>query len=623
MRALHGLTSVRAKLLAIVAIISGIITIGIAVVVGLHTFTQERERRAELVRSQARVVAMNSSAPMAFGDRGMADDALGALRVVEGIEQATLRGLHGEVIASIDGPGRRDGAGPAAGADVPWPEGLHELPGGYALVLPVADEAGDHGWLQVVWRDTGGWTLATRIALQSLGLFAAAMALAWLLARRLHPVLTAPVLELERAARRVRETGDYGVRATRTSDDELGRLTDDFNAMLVAIGASQQALQQAQRRAEEASRLKDEFVATVSHELRTPLSPIVAWLQLLRMPTGAAQLPQALDVMERNARALTLIINDLLDMSRIVSGTMRLDMRDVDIDATIRAAVETVAPAAEGRQITLGFDLVSPSPRVRGDATRLQQVIWNLLSNAVKFTDPGGRIDVRTRIAEGQLRIEVVDSGIGIAPAFLPFVFDRFRQEDGSITRTHSGLGLGLSIARNLMELHGGSATAHSDGLGHGSRFVLTLPLATLPAAPAGEEFAPRADTGAELAGLTVLVIEDEPDMRRLVEHILGAAGAMVTGVGDAPSALAAFADQTPDVIVSDIGLPGMDGYALLGRLRELAPAGVPAVALTAYAGPEERGRAFAAGYDAHLAKPVEPQALVDSVRGVLRGSPG
>ena len=623
MRALHGLTSVRAKLLAIVAIISGIITIGIAVVVGLHTFTQERERRAELVRSQARVVAMNSSAPMAFGDRGMADDALGALRVVEGIEQATLRGLHGEVIASIDGPGRRDGAGPAAGADVPWPEGLHELPGGYALVLPVADEAGDHGWLQVVWRDTGGWTLATRIALQSLGLFAAAMALAWLLARRLHPVLTAPVLELERAARRVRETGDYGVRATRTSDDELGRLTDDFNAMLVAIGASQQALQQAQRRAEEASRLKDEFVATVSHELRTPLSPIVAWLQLLRMPTGAAQLPQALDVMERNARALTLIINDLLDMSRIVSGTMRLDMRDVDIDATIRAAVETVAPAAEGRQITLGFDLVSPSPRVRGDATRLQQVIWNLLSNAVKFTDPGGRIDVRTRVADGQLRIEIVDTGIGIAPAFLPFVFDRFRQEDGSITRTHSGLGLGLSIARNLMELHGGSATAHSDGLGHGSRFVLTLPLATLPAVPAGEEFAPRADTGAELAGLTVLVVEDEPDMRRLVEHILGAAGAKVTGVGDAPSALAAFADQTPDVIVSDIGLPGMDGYALLGRLRELAPAGVPAVALTAYAGPEERGRAFAAGYDAHLAKPVEPQALVDSVRGVLRGSPG
>ena len=623
MRALHGLTSVRAKLLAIVAIISGIITIGIAVVVGLHTFTQERERRAELVRSQARVVAMNSSAPMAFGDRGMADDALGALRVVEGIEQATLRGLHGEVIASIDGPGRRDGAGPAAGADVPWPEGLHELPGGYALVLPVADEAGDHGWLQVVWRDTGGWTLATRIALQSLGLFAAAMALAWLLARRLHPVLTAPVLELERAARRVRETGDYGVRATRTSDDELGRLTDDFNAMLVAIGASQQALQQAQRRAEEASRLKDEFVATVSHELRTPLSPIVAWLQLLRMPTGAAQLPQALDVMERNARALTLIINDLLDMSRIVSGTMRLDMRDVDIDATIRAAVETVAPAAEGRQITLGFDLVSPSPRTRGDATRLQQVIWNLLSNAVKFTDPGGRIDVRTRIAEGQLRIEVVDSGIGIAPAFLPFVFDRFRQEDGSITRTHSGLGLGLSIARNLMELHGGSATAHSDGLGHGSRFVLTLPLATLPAAPAGEEFAPRADTGAELAGLTVLVVEDEPDMRRRHRGCVRPAGAMVTGVGDAPSALAAFADQTPDVIVSDIGLPGMDGYALLGRLRELAPAGVPAVALTAYAGPEERGRAFAAGYDAHLAKPVEPQALVDSVRGVLRGSPG
>ena len=300
-------------------------------------------------------------------------------------------------------------------------------------------------------------------------------------------------------------------------------------------------------------------------------------------------------------------------------------MRDVDIDATIRAAVETVAPAAEGRQITLGFDLVSPSPRVRGDATRLQQVIWNLLSNAVKFTDPGGRIDVRTRIAEGQLRIEVVDSGIGIAPAFLPFVFDRFRQEDGSITRTHSGLGLGLSIARNLMELHGGTATAHSDGLGHGSCFVLTLPLAPLPAVAASEERTPLAGTGRERAGVSVLVVEDEPDMRRLVEHILAAAGATVTSAGDAPAALAAFAEQVPGVIVSDIGLPGMDGYELLARLRELAPASspVPAVALTAYAGPEERRRAFEAGYEAHLAKPVEPQALVDSVRGVLRVSSG
>ena len=475
LRRLHALTSVRAKLLAIVAIISGVITIGIALVVGIHTFTEQRERRAELVRSQARVVAMNSSAALAFGDRGMAQEALQALRGVEGIAHATLRDLQGGVVATMTAPGEAGAVEGAVAGRAIVPEGFRAVPGGYVLVLPVGDEAGDHGRLQLAWRDTGGWQIATRIALQSLGLFVAAMGLAWLLARWLHPVLTAPVLELERATRRVRETGDYGIRASRTSQDELGALTDDFNAMLAAIGASQQALQQAQRRAEEASRLKDEFVATVSHELRTPLSPIVAWLQLLRMPAGAAQLTQALDVMERNARALTLIINDLLDMSRIVSGTMRLDMRDVDIDATIRAAVETVAPAAEGRQITLGFDLVSPSPRVRGDATRLQQVIWNLLSNAVKFTDPGGRIDVRTRVADGQLRIEVVDSGIGIAPAFLPFVFDRFRQEDGSITRTHSGLGLGLSIARNLMELHGGTATAHSDGLGHGSCFVLTL----------------------------------------------------------------------------------------------------------------------------------------------------
>ena len=390
--------------------------------------------------------------------------------------------------------------------------------------------------------------------------------------------------------------------------------------MLAAIGASQQALQQAQRRAEEASRLKDEFVATVSHELRTPLSPIVAWLQLLRMPAGAAQLTQALDVMERNARALTLIINDLLDMSRIVSGTMRLDMRDVDIDATIRAAAETVAPAAQGRQITLAFDLASPTPRVRGDATRLQQVIWNLLSNAVKFTDPGGRIDVRTRVADGQLRIEVVDSGIGIAPAFLPFVFDRFRQEDGSITRTHSGLGLGLSIARNLMELHGGTATAHSDGLGHGSCFVLTLPVAA-DADPVRRDDGSRpGDEMSSLAGVDVLVIEDEADMRRLVEQILASAGATVASVPDAPSALAQFARRAPDAIVSDIGLPGVDGYVLLGQLRELGPSTVPAIALTAYAGPEELRRSIDAGYQVHLSKPVEPRVLVDAVRRLLPG---
>ncbi|KFN50653.1 ATP-binding protein [Arenimonas composti] len=611
MRRLNDLTSVGAKLLWIVAIISATTTIGLATVAGAMLYREQRDQRAEIVQSQAQVVAMNSGAALAFGDREMAYAALASLQRMEGIQRASLRDRAGNLVASWVAPQAPMVEPP------PRPPGLWPVPGGQALVLPVEDQAGVHGHLQVEYRDGGPWPLVLRLLLQAAVLFALTMLLAWWLARRLHPVLTAPVQELERATRQVRETGDYGIRANRISDDELGRLADDFNGMLERIGASQRELQRAQRNAEEASRLKDEFVATVSHELRTPLSPIVAWLQLLRMPGGAAQLPKALDVMERNARALTLIINDLLDMSRIVSGTMRLELRPVPIDAPVRAAVETVQPAAQARHIALVVELDEPAPVVRGDAARLQQVVWNLLSNAVKFTEPGGRIVVRGHADGEQVVLEVADSGQGIAAEFLPFVFDRFRQQDGSITRSHGGLGLGLAIVRQLVELHGGSVDARSAGLGKGATFRVSLPRA--PAAVVSTAEAAAATALPALAATVVLAVEDDADMLQVVDSILREAGARVLVAIDADEALARVADERPDVIVSDIGLPGVDGYQLLGQLRALIGA-VPAVALTAYASAAERDRAFAAGYQAHVAKPFEPAQLVAAVGRTVHG---
>jgi len=379
----------------------------------------------------------------------------------------------------------------------------------------------------------------------------------------------------------------------------------------------------ARAEAESANRAKDEFLATLSHELRTPLTAILGWARLLRggnLPEGTAG--GALETIERNARAQSQLIDDLLDVSRIVTGKLRLDTRPIEIGRIIEAAVESVRPAARAKNIRLEVELEPLGGPLLGDAGRLQQVAWNLLSNAVKFTPEGGRVGVLLRRAGPHAEVRVEDTGQGIGADFLPHVFDRFRQADGSTTRSHGGLGLGLAIARHLVELHGGAISADSDGEGRGASFTVRLPLPAAPSAGARPEQKPAgvvspAASPVALKGLRVLVVEDETDTRELVTFALTAAGAEVKTASRAREALDTLEGWTPDVLVSDIGMPGVDGYAFIGEVRRReADTGVrlPAVALTAYAGVEDRRRAVAAGFQTHLAKPLDPAEMVTVV---------
>jgi signal transduction histidine kinase/ActR/RegA family two-component response regulator len=382
--------------------------------------------------------------------------------------------------------------------------------------------------------------------------------------------------------------------------------------------------------AERANAMKDEFLATVSHELRTPLNAILGWSHLLR--TGAmtaAQNQQGLEVIERNARAQIQLIEDLLDMSRIISGKMRLDIQSVDPAAFIEAAIETVKPAAEAKGIRLSPLLDPGAGPVNGDPGRLQQVVWNLLSNAIKFTARDGRIQVVLERVNSHVEIAVADTGVGIKPEFLPHVFDRFRQEKGARTRSATGLGLGLSIVKHLVELHGGSVRAVSAGEGQGATFTVCLPLTVVQREGGrGQRLHPRGRSAAsplfrppDLSGIKVLVVDDQPDARDMVKRVLEDCEADVATVGSAAEALRAVEDARPDVLVSDIGMPDVDGYELLRRIRALGPSPgghLPAIALTAFARSEDRTRALRAGFLAHVAKPVEPAELLATVASVV-----
>ncbi|HYN84845.1 MAG TPA: PAS domain S-box protein [Pyrinomonadaceae bacterium] len=392
------------------------------------------------------------------------------------------------------------------------------------------------------------------------------------------------------------------------------------------------------REARESNRLKDEFLATLSHELRTPLTPVIGWTHMIR--TGRlteAEVRQGLEVIDKNSQALALLINDLLDMSSILSGKMSIERAPVRLDEVVSAAVETVRPHAEARRVSLdlsldGLDRGARAPLVSGDRTRLGQVFWNLLTNAVKFSPPGARVSVRASAVDGHARVEVADEGRGIAPDFLPYVFERFRQADQTTTRSHGGLGIGLALVKSFVEAHGGTARAESDGLGLGSRFTVTLPL--VPAQSA--EAAPRKDDGE--AGLQptarapqpdagerrVLLVEDAPDTLEMLKVVLAALGYRVVGCGTADEALRAARDVWFDIVVSDIGLPQVDGYELLRRLRRELPhtRRSPAIALTGYASAKDAEAALAAGYDVHIPKPVDPTALAEAVERLLREKP-
>ena len=421
----------------------------------------------------------------------------------------------------------------------------------------------------------------------------------------------------------------------------LGKHDGDFSAEDEAIltqfaQMSSIALENAlNAEAREDNRMKDEFLTTLSHELRTPLSAILGWTRLLRADRRSPRrVMDGLEVIERNVMAQTKLINDLLDVSRIITGKLRLQVQPTSLSEVIEAAMESMRPAAGGKEIRMRFEnrLGADSDRIVGDPDRLQQIIWNLISNSIKFTPARGRVDVTLERHDGEFEIAVKDTGQGMTPDFLAQAFDRFRQADSSTTRAHGGLGIGLAIARHLTELHGGSIAAESPGPDLGSRFVVRVPRVAIGLESADSPVPSRLpaarepmQTAIRLNGIRVLLVEDQWDSRELMVEILRQAGAEVTAAGSAPEAMDALATAAPDVLVSDIGMPGEDGYALLRRLRG-APArfaSIPAIAVSAYAREEDRIRSLSAGFQVHIAKPFEPVELIAAVdRMVPRSAP-
>jgi signal transduction histidine kinase/ActR/RegA family two-component response regulator len=404
---------------------------------------------------------------------------------------------------------------------------------------------------------------------------------------------------------------------TRSQELEAERLREANDRLAAALEREKTARQEA----ETASQLKDQFLMTVSHELRTPLTAITGWARML--VDGAVsdrQKQAALQTIDRNAQAQARLIDDLLDVSRVMSGKLRLDVRMVPIDDVVRNAMDTVGPAAEAKGIRIESVIDRSVGRIPGDPERLQQIVWNLLSNAVKFTASGGRVTLTVTQMDAEVEIAVRDTGIGIGAEFLPHVFERFRQQDGGTTRRYGGLGLGLAIVRNLVELHGGSVSAHSDGEGRGSVFTVRLP-ATAAAAPPSDPLPVPVGrvsaTAGGLHGIRVLLVDDDAGARELFRTVMEVGGATVTIAASAAEALTSLQRGSYDVIISDIEMPDVDGYSLVQQALAIAKdrgERLVAIALTAYSRPEDEGRSLSAGFHLHICKPVDPGALVAAV---------
>jgi signal transduction histidine kinase/ActR/RegA family two-component response regulator len=438
------------------------------------------------------------------------------------------------------------------------------------------------------------------------------------------------VAELEKALRLREEALRLREQVTRNSEDlvtqgevaierVMGQMRDVNERLIVTTVRAQTAVDQA----EEVDHLKDEFLAAVSHELRTPLNAVLGWARMLR----GKELPlertaHAIRTIERNALSLAHIIDDLLDVSSAVTGTIRLASDPVDVKALVRLVVESLRPLAAGRAVDIEFvhDPLS-SGMVTGDSGRLQQVFRNLLENAIKFNVANGRIDVFVSLMGDQVEVRVVDTGQGIGPDFLPHVFGRFRQADGTSSRRYNGLGLGLAIVQQFVELHGGTVWADSDGAGRGAAFTVRLPMRPLAQRPASATGV-LARTVPRLDNVRILIVEDDADARELTALMLTNAGARVTTAASAWDARRELAAERPDVVVSDVGLPGEDGYSLVRKIREHEAAHggfLPAIALTGFAGPADRALALESGFQTHLCKPIEASTLVAAIAAVAR----
>jgi signal transduction histidine kinase/CheY-like chemotaxis protein len=604
--------------------------------------TQFRRDLVQDLDAQAAIVADNSAAPLAFRDERTATETLAVMRLRPRVSVACLYDAQGQPFASY---ARTPREGCPAVQEAQEGNGWSS----YAVVRNVMLTRDRVGTLYIErdLADVYDRLRAAGIAASVLLLIAVGAAL--LVARRIEHTIAAPLLALADTARAV-STGedDSRIRAPAAAGDEIGSVVDAFNAMLDRIDERSRQLSKtnaelerevverrrveaertaALERERDANRLKDEFLATLSHELRTPLGAVLGWARVLRTTRVNEDTRQrALEVIERNAHAQAHLIEDLLEISRIVAGKPTLRVRPVDLAEIVDAAVEVVRPAAAAKNIELVTD-VSIRPAVTsGDPDRLQQIVWNLVSNAVKFTPPNGAATIRLTKKDG-FRVEVSDTGQGIDPAFLPHVFDAFRQADGTMTREHGGLGLGLAIARQLAELHGGTITASSPGVGRGSTFLLTLP-SVVREPPRGAGPLPITDSDHDeeaadlLRDVRILVVDDQEDARDLLQTMLSQYGALVTTVDSARAALDEIDHRPPDVVLSDVGMPREDGYDLIRQLR-LRPSHrggrIPAIAVTAYASVADRATALESGYQAHIAKPFDPVQLARTVVSVRR----
>jgi PAS domain S-box-containing protein len=398
--------------------------------------------------------------------------------------------------------------------------------------------------------------------------------------------------------------------------EELGRRA----ALAVENARLYRAQERERARAEAANRIKDEFLAVLSHELRTPLNPILGWTQLLKSRNfDEEKTIHALDIIERNAKLQSQLIEDLLDVSRILQGKLQLEFQPIALHSVIGSAIDTVRLAAQAKSIQIETRLTSVLGQVAGNSARLQQVIWNLLSNAIKFTPQGGRVEIVLQRADDYAQIKVSDTGTGIDLDFLPYVFDYFRQADSKTTRTFGGLGLGLAIVRHLVELHGGTVWADSPGKGQGATFTIHFPLMTNTLKT--DDDGKQANEGGSLKGIRVLVVDDEPDMREFVAFVLEEYGAQVTVAKSAAEALFALEESIPDLLLSDIGMPDRDGYMLMRQVRTWSSergGQILAIALSAYAGEFNQQQALSAGFQAHISKPVEPEQLVRAITNLI-----
>ncbi|HEY6361356.1 MAG TPA: ATP-binding protein [Vicinamibacterales bacterium] len=595
---------------------------------------QFRSEVASDVDAQGRIVAEISAAPLTFEDDRAAGETLANLSLRPRIEMACLYAANGRLFATY----HRDRTALCPSEPPPAPQfGWRTL----EAIEPVRMGQDRLGFVYIR-RDLNDLNDRLRIGgLTAAGLLLVAIAASILIARRMQRAIASPLLELADTARAVSGSRDYTLRAVPAGNDEVGVVVSAFNDMLDRIGERTAELSRAnseleheveeRRRVEaertaalererDANRLKDEFLATLSHELRTPLNAVLGWTRVLRAAhVEPATEARALASIERNARAQARLIEDLLEVSRIVTGKLRIHVRPVDLAALVDAALEVVQPAAMAKQIRVDVTITARPAMTSGDADRLQQVVWNVLSNAVKFTPAGGQVWLRLEEADGY-RLTVRDSGAGIEPRFLPHVFDAFRQADGTSSREHGGLGLGLAIAKQLTELHGGTIQAHSPGRGSGATFDIHLPSILAPGAESrvrdSHSIAPLPPHTVDeemLRDVRVLVVDDEEDARLLLDTTLSQYGADVRIAASAAEAIEAFDRSVPDVLLSDLGMPHEDGYALIRRIRERpAAAGgdVPAVAVTAYASVNDRRAALAAGYQAHVAKPFEPHQI-------------